>query len=605
VLEQARTAKLADDPAWLRLGHYRGRPGRYQSQADGLAFFLAAEGKTDPQAELLATIRAFFTPVTPAMLGARSALERHPLCRFPARLIWLSKRLPLPALPQPDCPELFDFVKRIDARSAVLVFSSYYLNNPSSAFGHTFLRLQRASGGGSDLLDYGVDFSADVDTGNAVVYAFKGLTGLFPGTFKRMPYYYKVREYNDYESRDLWEYELNLSPEALTTLVMHVWELGFTYFDYYYITENCSYHILGLLEAANPELKLIDRLPSLVIPADTVKALFSNADLVRRVEFRPSIRTQFRSRVQRLDDRQRDLVWELARRPSADLPGDWSPQARSVVLDAALDYVDMTHARAFVHNDNQAAAEIRQSLLLRRSALGIGESERAAPPPGSLRPDRGHGSARAGTAVGTTSTGQLFQSLDLRLALHDLADPAPGYPRLAELEFLPTRLRWRWQERRLDLEEFAIFRVTSMTPIDAFDQHVSWKASFGAMTRTDDCAACLAGHIRLGAGGAVALGRSLAAFLTSDVEGLYAPRGGWDIPVRGGVGPAGGLLLRVGRLSVLTTGDVLWYPWQRPLRLWHARAVVRTTVSRHISLMAEAAAQIDERTARVGALIYF
>jgi hypothetical protein len=39
-------------------------------------------------------------------------------------LIWLSTRLPLPALPQPDCPELFDFVKRIDARSAVLVFSS-------------------------------------------------------------------------------------------------------------------------------------------------------------------------------------------------------------------------------------------------------------------------------------------------------------------------------------------------------------------------------------------------------------------------------------------------------------------------------------------------
>ena len=25
-----------------------------------------------------------------------------------------------------------------------------------------------------------------------------------------MPYYYKVREYNDYESRDLWEYELEL-----------------------------------------------------------------------------------------------------------------------------------------------------------------------------------------------------------------------------------------------------------------------------------------------------------------------------------------------------------------------------------------------------------
>ena len=38
-----------------------------------------------------------------------------------------------------------------------------------------------------ELLDYGIDFSADVDTGNAVLYALKGLTGLFPGTFKRIP----------------------------------------------------------------------------------------------------------------------------------------------------------------------------------------------------------------------------------------------------------------------------------------------------------------------------------------------------------------------------------------------------------------------------------
>jgi hypothetical protein len=134
---------------------------------------------------------------------------------------------------------------------------------------------------------------------------------------------------------------------------------------------------------------------------------------------------------------------------------------------------------------------------------------------------------------------------------------------------------------------------------------VSWKASFGAQTRTDDCAACLAGQIRLGAGGAVALGRPLALFFTTDFEGLYGPRSGWDIPVRGGVGPAGGLLLRAGPLSLLATGDVLWYPWQQPLRLWHARAVVRTTLTRYLSLMAEGAAQIDERTARVGALIYF
>jgi hypothetical protein len=33
------------------------------------------------------------------------------------------------------------------------------------------------------------------------------------GEYSLMPYYRKVKEYGDFESRDLWEYELNLSPE--------------------------------------------------------------------------------------------------------------------------------------------------------------------------------------------------------------------------------------------------------------------------------------------------------------------------------------------------------------------------------------------------------
>jgi hypothetical protein len=605
-LERARDGGLARDKAWLRLGHYRGRPGHHESEADGPAFFLAPHGKTDPESELLATIRAFFTPLTPAMEGARSARERHPLCRFPARFFWLSRRLGLGAgLPQPSCPELFDFVSRVHAQSAVLVFSAYYLNNPASAFGHTFLRLRRGAAAGSDLLDYGVDFSADVDTTNAVFYAFKGLSGFFPGTFKRMPYYYKVREYNDYESRDLWEYDLALSPEALTTLVMHVWELGFTYFDYYYVTENCSYHILGLLEAADPDLDLLDRLRAPVIPADTVKALFANPHLVSGVNFRPSVRTQFRRRVRGFDGGKRDAVRTLAGRPAAVLPSDWSPQTHSDVVDAALDYVDMRYGRALIQNASPAAADTRQALMRRRATLGVSQTDASVPLPDDQRPERGHGSTRAGSALGSTTKGEVFQSFDFRLALHDLADPGRGYPMLAGLEFLPTRLRWRMDQHRLDLEDFAFARVTSLTPLDPFDLHLSWKASFGAMTRTDDCGGCLAGRVLMGGGGAVALGPVLTLFLTGDVEALYAPSGGWGFPLRAGAGPAGGLLLRAGAVTALATGDTLFYPGQRPAYLWHARTVVRVPFRADYALFGEGAAQIGETTMRLGALIYF
>ena len=40
-----------------------------------------------------------------------------------------------------------------------------------------------------------------------------------------MPYYRKVKEYGDFESRDLWEYELDLNPEESRFMVEHIWEM--------------------------------------------------------------------------------------------------------------------------------------------------------------------------------------------------------------------------------------------------------------------------------------------------------------------------------------------------------------------------------------------
>src|SRR5262249_27241324 len=146
-------------------------------------------------------------------------------------------------------------------RSVTFVFSSYYLNNPASAFGHAFLRINRADDEIPEerrqLLDYAIDYTAQVDTDNPIVYALKGIFGLFPGTFRKIPFYFKVREYNDYESRDLWEYELDLDEHQRKLLLAHVWELGSTFFPYYYVTANCAYAILAAIEAADPSFELL------------------------------------------------------------------------------------------------------------------------------------------------------------------------------------------------------------------------------------------------------------------------------------------------------------------------------------------------------------
>ena len=97
-----------------------------------------------------------------------------------------------------------------------------------------------------------------------------------------MPYYLKVREYTDLENRDIWEYELNLSPEEIDRLLMHAWELGPIHFDYYFFDENCAYHLLGLLEAARPDLELTKGFRWWAIPSDTVREVVKQKGLVKR-----------------------------------------------------------------------------------------------------------------------------------------------------------------------------------------------------------------------------------------------------------------------------------------------------------------------------------
>ncbi len=61
VLSQAKQEHWSEDPQWLRLVHYRPATwGGVESEADSDKFFLAKQGKINPELELQATIQAFF-----------------------------------------------------------------------------------------------------------------------------------------------------------------------------------------------------------------------------------------------------------------------------------------------------------------------------------------------------------------------------------------------------------------------------------------------------------------------------------------------------------------------------------------------------------------
>ena len=84
----AHQAKLADDREWHLLLHYRENLfGGHTSEQDDPGFFMSPDGKTDPQAELDATLKQFFSDE----LVGRS--NQPAQCAFIARYHWLRERL--------------------------------------------------------------------------------------------------------------------------------------------------------------------------------------------------------------------------------------------------------------------------------------------------------------------------------------------------------------------------------------------------------------------------------------------------------------------------------------------------------------------------------
>ncbi|MDX2054675.1 MAG: DUF4105 domain-containing protein [Polyangiaceae bacterium] len=624
LVAEARRRRLAFEVEWLRLGHYRsGTFGGYESEADGVGFFLAPNGKEDPEAELEATLRGFVqgdapTPDERATGSAASATGpslEHPFCRFPARRLWLTRELQIDwrRLTSRGCPKFDAFLRETRPASVTLVFSSYYLNNPASAFGHTFLRIKKSNSLGlehQDLLDYGVDYSANVDTKNPLLYAFKGITGMFPGTFRRLPFYYKVREYNDYESRDIWEYELNLKPIELALMVAHIWEVGSTYFDYYYMGENCSYHVLSVLEVANPEVQLLTHLGWPVLPADTVKALYKNPGLVRRVSYRPSNRTAFEHRVRRLSSTERELVLTLASDPHAEFPPGLSEQEKARALDGALDLIDYRHVRELLKDEEGGSLEslTQQALLERRAELLVTSEDASVEPPYREMPHTGHDTARLGLGSGWSESDGAVHSLNLRLALHDLADPVRGYPETAQIEFLPMELWYRAEHPQLKLEELTLVRIFSLNPISAFEHRWSWTVRTGlGRIRDKGCMDCLVGGGELGAGYTFSLwDKALMFWLMPHAELDVPLKSGLADTLRVGLGGVGGVRLRL-HDNLIGLASAKWHalPGQEPATVWEGSGTLRFQYAKDFAFEAAGKLGPDDASLLGRSLIYF
>ncbi len=501
LIEGARHQHLADEREWHLLLHYRAQLfGGYESEQDDPGFFLSPEGKTNPAAELEATLKQFFSDE----LVGRS--KQPAQCAFVARYSWLKEKLTFDEtrLKPIACDRFSRWYEDFQVESITLIFPSAFLNNPASMFGHTLLRVdQKGQTDQTRILAYTINYAADVPPEAGAAYPILGIFGGYRGYFSTIPYYLKVQEYRDIENRDIWEYRLNFSDAQLRRLLMHAWELGNAYFDYFFFKENCSYHLLALLDYADPGLHLTDEFLFWTVPADTVRLIASKPGLVSGIAYRASRSNVIRRKRESLPSNERALAHRIAQDITALTTPEFvqlSLARKAFLLDLASDYL-----RYRIDTTDSPAPELKErnrAVLTARSQLRI-PSEPFTIVPFAKQPELGHKTSRVGVGAGWRND-DTFEEVTVRAGYHDLLDPEIGYTPDAQIELASVSLRHYNRHDQTRIERATFANVLSLSPIDSVFHAPSWKINLGMNTiRFGDCKLCSNGVANGGIGAAV------------------------------------------------------------------------------------------------------
>jgi hypothetical protein len=438
------------------------------SEIDDPNFFISSIGMSNAKSELNATITSFFDKIDDD--------NNSTICKYPARFNWIQKQLNMENLPQVNCTVFKKLYKKVNPKSVTLVFPSAHINSPASMFGHTFLRIN--SSYNSKLLSYAVNYSANVDTSktNGISFAIKGLTGGYDGRYSLLPYYEKLKEYRDTEQRDIWEYDLNFTTEETTRMFNHIWELQNATSNYYFLTENCSYNMLWLLEIARPNLYLRDKFLFQVSPIETIHAIESE-NLIIKKTFRASKRRKILTYNNLIDDNYKqyslDIVWQKIKISSLIADKTLSTIQKQYILENAMEFLEYFYMRSKITKNDYL--NIFHEITTNRAKLGSSKQIKIKRP---ANPLLAHQSIRIKMGLGSNSNdNNKSVYLGFRSAYHSLDDNSYGLLRGTQIEFLNTLIDIK--DNKLSIDKLTLLSISSITQYNLFFKDISWRTKIG------------------------------------------------------------------------------------------------------------------------------
>ena len=469
--EQPKIKNLAQDTTWRRLLYFsddkKGLFGKNKniSAVEDARFFLSPNGREDSAAELDAMLVAFADEMTNTINNSKASNfaqannSNSVLCRFPARAKWLSDTLAIDkSAMQVTCPELTAWMQKLAPEQLSIMFAQEYLDNPLSAFAHTLLRIDsKASVADPSQIHhaYALNDTVDGDTkDNFVLYAIKSMTGGYSNLIEIDPYPEKLAKYLQDDERDAWTYRLDLSPEEVQQIILHVWETKDLKLPYYFTTDNCASEILRLIDVVRPEQHLLSQLPYAVIPSDVVQ-LLNKEGFLASTNYTPADSTLRQAQLNKVKQQREQLGYHNSPK-----------QTFNEIKSAQLNTVSSMSADG-------------QTLLNRQIAVS------------DTNPIDRHPLQMASIGIGQRGDNN-YIDLGARAGYHDTLDRPSGFPQFFDLEGASATVRLydtdndkANQPKSVVLQNLTLIKGRSFNPVNSAKKGKTWGASIEA-TRVND-----------------------------------------------------------------------------------------------------------------------
>ena len=465
---------IADSFTWTRLMDQKNL-----NQESKSFFVYHHEENFDYRKELLASLEILLSKDKKKSLNFQ--------CRFPARTLYLQSIIhEIPKLKVENCPKYFAWTQNNSIEGISFVFVNGYLENPASFFGHTLLKFNSTKqGDNSFLLDSALNYGANTNNDAALPYVLRGLFGKYNASIKAENFFRISAMYQEFQMRDMWEYELQISNYQKDLITAFTYEMLEKEYKYFFLSDNCAYRInriIGLAVADDP-------MPNLpwFSPIDLLHGLKKNK-LINNFTYFPSQHTKAISSIRSLSPKERDTFYNFQH------DKDNLTSLSNKTKNALIEDLNFQKLKAFKEGDKQRLSYIdnrRKNVLLNLNETAINNLiQPPAPPSESNLPTRvNHKLSHINKANNEESL--TYYVIGLRGSNFSLLENDDHRIRNSEFKFLSPELSLSRHGPRI--HKLTLFKILSINDRDFFlrnENSFSWGVDIGRKQINGACYPC-------------------------------------------------------------------------------------------------------------------